>query len=255
MMKKQITLYKSCKPYTLLLIEDHTPLKEIIHEMFTPYFHTVLSAKDGLDGWEQYIKFQEEYKKTIDIVITDINMPHKNGLELTRDIKAKNPNQVIIILSAYTQSSQLLEFINIGVEHFFTKPIKPIKLLEYIESITDKLPLVEIPKVEEQKDRKLFLDETTYWESKEKVLIQNNETIELTQYEFILMDILTKKTNFVYSVEEIIDIYYDLDYTIDDSNIRSTIFRLRKKLPKGAITAHYGRGYSIKEHHLSLYKT
>jgi len=242
---KQNKLYQQCKPYTLLLVEDHTPLREIICEIFEPYFCTLISAKDGQEAWEYYLQFQQEHNKSIDIVVTDINMPHKDGLELTRDIKEHNPKQTIIIISAYTQSSQLLDFINIGVDYFFTKPVKPIKLLDYIESITHKLP--EPFKADEAEAERVYLSDDLYWDSVEKVLVVSNKIMKLSQNECIIMEILVTKVNFIYSVEDITDMFYNQEIYIDENNIRTTIFRLRKKLPEGSIKAHYGRGYSLQK--------
>jgi DNA-binding response OmpR family regulator len=241
---KKNKLYQQCKPYTLLLVEDHTPLREIICEIFEPYFDTLISAKDGQEALEYYLQFQKEYNKYIDIVVTDINMPYKDGLELTRDIKKHNPKQTIIIISAYTQSNQLLDFINIGINYFFTKPVKPIKLLDYIESITYKLPAPS--KVNEAEAQRVYLSDDLYWDRVEKVLVVSDQIMQLSQNESIIMKILVEKVNFVYSIEDIIDIFYNQEIYIDENKIRTTIFRLRKKLPEDSIKAHYGRGYSLQ---------
>jgi DNA-binding response OmpR family regulator len=71
--------------------------------------------------------------------------------------------------------------------------------------------------------------------------------MQLSQHESIIMEILAMKVNFVYSIEDITDMFYSQEIYIDESNIRTTIFRLRKKLPEGSIKAHYGRGYSLQK--------
>ena len=66
----------------------------------------------------------DKYREgSYDIVITDINMPVMSGVKLSREIKASNKKQVIIVISAHDEAKYLLDLINMGVDNFVLKPL------------------------------------------------------------------------------------------------------------------------------------
>jgi len=105
------------KNLTLLYVEDENELRESLNIYLTKFFAEVVSAKDGQDGLEKY------KKRDFDIVVSDIQMPNVNGLEMSEAIKEINQNQEIIITSAYSETSYFLESIKIGINGYIIKPI------------------------------------------------------------------------------------------------------------------------------------
>jgi len=119
---KMDTLKKLTKELTVLYVEDEDESREQIEGIFKLLFKSVDSAVDGLDALEKY------KVNTYDIVITDINMPKMNGLELIEHIRTINETQKIIIISAHNNSEYLIEAINKGIDNFILKPIKTDQL-------------------------------------------------------------------------------------------------------------------------------
>ncbi len=102
----------------VLYVEDEKESREQISDIFKLLFHSLDTAFDGEDALEKY------NIKPYDIVITDINMPRMNGIELTKRIKIQNPSQNIIIISAHNDSDYLLQAINLGIDNFIIKPVQ-----------------------------------------------------------------------------------------------------------------------------------
>ncbi len=108
-------LKKYCAPLRLLYVEDNKMVRESMSLIMARYFEDIIVCVDGKDGLS---KFNDE----IDIIITDINMPEMDGLEMAQAIKKINPNVPIIILSAYEDIQYFSESIKIGIDGYITKP-------------------------------------------------------------------------------------------------------------------------------------
>lgn len=111
------------KPLTLLYVEGNRDLRERNEEIFSHYFREVVCAASAREAIGLYKRRKTVTKDYFDIVITDIEMPHMNGIELCRRILAENPNQKLVALSAHNEPSYLFELINMGISSFLLKPI------------------------------------------------------------------------------------------------------------------------------------
>ncbi|RXJ86115.1 EAL domain-containing protein [Arcobacter sp. CECT 8985] len=114
------------KNITILYAEDEESLREITLNILKGFTKKQYVAEDGKEGLELFKKNEDE----IDLIITDVNMPHMNGLEMIKHIKEINPNIPIIVATAFSNTEYLLEAINIGVDKYVLKPIDMKKLLQ-----------------------------------------------------------------------------------------------------------------------------
>lgn len=101
----------------LLLIEDDLSVQEVLKSFLKNFFSLIKIASNGDEAWTMY------RKENFDLVISDIEMPGTNGVMLSKGIKARNPEQAVVITSAYTDEKYLVELINIGVDGFLKKPL------------------------------------------------------------------------------------------------------------------------------------
>ncbi len=101
----------------VLYVEDDINLRQETSMLFEPFFARLDVASDGLEGLE---KFNEHL---YDIIITDINMPRMNGIEMISKIREIHPEQKIIAISAHSESDILVSLIRAGVTSFLLKPI------------------------------------------------------------------------------------------------------------------------------------
>jgi len=118
---------------TLLFIEDNRDAQADIKMLLEDDVKEIYQAFDGKEGLSLY------KEKSPDIVITDINLPYINGLDLTSKIKNLDKTQAIIIMSAYHDRENLLHSINIGSNGFITKPIDVELLFQRLHSIADSI--------------------------------------------------------------------------------------------------------------------
>jgi len=127
--EKVQNLLKSTKTLRLLFVEDNADARMQTLKMLNNLFNEIDVAVDGEEGLSMY------KKNSYDLVLTDINMPKLNGLEMSKEIYKINPDQFIIILSAYNDTDYLQECINIGITSFLHKPVD----LEQIVNTLDKV--------------------------------------------------------------------------------------------------------------------
>lgn len=100
-----------------LYVEDDEMLRQETVAFFEPFFAKVDTAEDGEKGLEMY------NNNHYDLVITDINMPNMNGIEMSNHIREINPDQKILVISAHNESHLLIDLIKSGINSFVLKPI------------------------------------------------------------------------------------------------------------------------------------
>jgi diguanylate cyclase (GGDEF)-like protein len=114
------------KDITVLYCEDEQYLRDVTKGILETFTKNQYIAEDGAIGLELFKKYEDE----IDLIITDVNMPNMNGLDMTKEIKAINPNIPIVVATAFSNSEYLLEAIELGVDKYVLKPINIKKLLD-----------------------------------------------------------------------------------------------------------------------------
>ena len=238
------------KKYTgelsILFAEDHEELRKTTTNILKSIFKTVDSCVDGEDALNQYIKYKNENSAYYDLVLSDIQMPKMDGIELTKNIYEKNPNQSIIILSAYDETNYLLKLINLGIEQFIKKPIDYQELLNAFLNVSKKIALSEntyIPK------ESIILSKNVLYDLDSKAIISDEKSIYLTKFEIIFLELLSSKMSKIYSNDEITLHFASLEENIDSSNIRKLVSKLRKKLPEHSLESIYGIGYKLIEYY------
>lgn len=108
---------------TILIIDDNSHMRAVINELLADSGHKVLLA----DGHQQALSFLEQ--ESIDLILMDIEMPHMDGYELTRLIRAQYTKWIpIIFLSGNTSDQALEKGIEAGGDDYLTKPVSQIIL-------------------------------------------------------------------------------------------------------------------------------
>ncbi len=228
---------------SLLFVEDHDELRENTTEILKNFFHYVDSSPNGKDALMKYKQHHEQHSKYYDIVISDIQMPKLNGVELTKAIYAANPLQTIIVLSAHDESKYLLALVNIGIEYFIKKPIDYQEFLEVLLNTSKKIYHATPYSLHDT--TKIQLNDAYAFDMKNNYLVHNKNVIYLTKYEILFMQLLCKHIGKIYSNEDIVSHYHLNSENINAANIRKLVSKLRKKLPQKTIESVYGVGYRL----------
>lgn len=116
-------VYRFSHPLHVLYVEDDLHLRADMSAVLESFFERLDTAADGMEGLEKY------NHHPYDIVITDINMPRMNGIEMIAKIHEMNPEQKIIAVSAHDESDILIRLIQNGVNSFLLKPVQQQHLL------------------------------------------------------------------------------------------------------------------------------
>jgi len=125
-MQKKIVKLKELR---LLFVEDEVDLLEIISDTLTKLDADFITAKNG----QEALDILE--KAAVDIVITDINMPVMNGLDLIEKMKKLYPNIQVIVMSAHTETEYISRASDLGVKDYLIKPFDFIKFIELVATM------------------------------------------------------------------------------------------------------------------------
>ena len=118
-----LTLLEVLKSVSLLYVEDDAATREELVITLTPWMRELTVAGDGQRGLELF------RQKRPDLVLTDIQMPRVSGLAMSAEIRSLVPDQPIVAVSAYNDADYLFRAIELGIEHYMTKPVNVERLL------------------------------------------------------------------------------------------------------------------------------
>ena len=221
-------MQKDFSKLTLLYVEDDTITRENAVEYFSDMFANILEASDGLEAYQIY---EEE---SIDIIITDIEMPKLNGLEMAKKVRKLNKKIPIIITTAFTTNEYLLEAVELQLIKYIAKPVSPSTLTDALDLAYDYLNEGNI----------FTITATTFFDQLNKTLFVKEKLIKLTKNETMLLDVLVKHHQRVVTFTEIEHlIWYERSMSMD--SLRSLVKNLRKKMQGDYIENHLGHGYRL----------
>jgi len=123
------------KQLKILYVEDSPDGRDATMIILEEFFDTITVAVDGEDGLE---KFKEN---EIDLIITDINMPKMNGIDMSKKIRELDDDVSILILSAFNESEYFMDSIKIGVEGYIIKPINIDQFISVLNKVVKTLKL------------------------------------------------------------------------------------------------------------------
>lgn len=118
---------------SVLYVEDDELIRDQTKDFLNRFFSDVDIAEDGQVGLDKYAK------KEYDIIITDINMPNVNGIEMIEAIKQKNYEQHIVVTSAYNDSEHLMKLVSLNIDKFVEKPFNNKQFLYVIYRISHEI--------------------------------------------------------------------------------------------------------------------
>lgn len=137
-MVQDARLNNTLNQLTVLYVEDEAGVREQFQQFLNRRVGTLISAEDGVSGLEA---FQLHHP---DVVITDIQMPNLDGIAMSHQIRAINPNIPIIFTTAFEDSRYLKAAIDIGINKYLTKPLDTDLLLQSLKQCASRLQLDEI---------------------------------------------------------------------------------------------------------------
>lgn len=215
------------KNYTILCVEDEDGIRKRLVNTLKYYFDEVYEASNAEDAYTLYY----EHKPTI--IISDIEMPKKNGIQLITDIRKNDLTTIVIMLTAYSSEEYLLSLINLNINHYILKPVTSETLLNgIIKAFGNKL------------ENKIEFSDEMYFNMKERELYYQNKVITLRKRDkdFLLLLHENKNRILTYSL---IEEYIWKDKSMSMSALKTFIKELRQRLPIDLIANVPQEGYKL----------
>jgi two-component system, OmpR family, response regulator PhoP len=218
----------------VLVIEDEAVLRDSLKTGLTAVGHTVDVAADGEEGLYAGLEFP------IDVAIIDIGLPKLGGIEVIRRLRARGKTIPVLILTARDRWQDKVEGLGAGADDYLAKPF-------HFEELQARLAAL--------------LRRSAGWttnalrcgpielDTRSQRLTVNGKDVELTSFEYRLLELLMLHAGEVLSKTDLTEKLYEQDFERDSNVIEVLIARLRRKLDPDdsykPIQTLRGRGYRI----------
>ncbi|NWF66881.1 MAG: response regulator [Campylobacterales bacterium] len=150
MLENLLKLKEEAKDLLVLYVEDDEATRMIFENMLKKVFNNIVVAENGKEGLEKFKQINP------DIVITDIQMPKMNGLDMSLEIKSINKSTPIVLMTAFEDSKYFIKSIEIGIDRYLLKPIKSDYMISVLTDIVELIKnnkIIEIYKKRELEEK------------------------------------------------------------------------------------------------------
>jgi len=216
----------------LLVIEDDATLRESLCRQLAEAGFGVEQAADGREG----LYFALEYP--IDLAIVDLGLPEISGLDVIREVRDKGKTYPILILTARDRWQDKVDGLDVGADDYVVKPFHFEEVSARVNALLRRSGGWASP---------VLSAGPVSLDTARQELKVNEAEIELTSYEYRIIEHLMMRAGEVISKTELTDRLYDQDFERDSNVIEVFIGRLRKKIdPDNSvkpIETLRGRGY------------
>lgn len=227
----------------ILLVEDEMHVVSFIKKGLTEEGFDVTVAFDGNTGLQLF------YDNQFDLIILDIMLPDKNGLEVCKDVRKVNNNIPVLFLTALGTSENIVLGLETGADDYLVKPFKFIELLARIRTLLRRTEAGgAIPEIQEEHIyRYADLEVNDY----SKEVVRDNKPVSLTSTEYKLLLYFIKNKNKVLSRTDILEEVWGVNFDIGTNVVDVYVNYLRKKIDTYAdqklIHTVIGMGYVLKD--------
>lgn len=227
------------KQHRILLVEDEVKLSQIIKEELSANDYLVDAALDGLTAEKLFN--QNSYS----IILLDISLPLRSGMELCKQFRAVNSNVPIIMLTAFGEVQDKVDAFALGADDYLVKPFHFDELLARIKVFLKRTE----GEINQEKEQIVTIGDLEI-NHKSKTVYRAGKEIPLTAKEFALLNLLVNNRGTVISKQEILEKVWDLNFDTGTNTIEVYISFLRNKIDKPfeekLIQTKSGFGYYIK---------
>lgn len=229
--------------YNILVVDDDKEIVKAIEIYLGKENYKIFKAYDGEEALKQ-IK-----ENNVQLVILDIMMPKKDGLETLEEIR-KNKNIPVIMLSAKSEDIDKINGLNIGADDYVTKPFNPVELIARVNALIRRY--TQLGAIEENVSNKGIIrsGELIINDELKKVIVEGKE-VKLTPTEYNILKYLTQNKGRVFSMEEIYTNVWDGECYAAENVIAVHIRHIREKIeinPKEPkyLKVIWGIGYKVE---------
>jgi len=209
----------------ILIVDDDVELTELVAQYLQTEGFTIHAVHDGEEAIKRAIN------QSFDAIILDIMLPKKNGFEVLKAIR-EHSDTPVLILTARGDDIDRIVGLEIGADDYLSKPCNPRELTARIRAIlrrTKKIPT----------QRRVITVENIVVDCVKRQVELDNKSLELTNTEFNILEMLIKSPGQAFSKEELTEYALGRKFTAYDRSIDVHISNLRNKLGKNASGEEY----------------
>ncbi len=221
------------KPKRILIADDEPDILEIINYNLSKEGYEVYTAKDGSEAIDRAKQLNP------DLIILDIMMPKKTGIEVCGVLRSQALFQdtLIIFLTALSDETSHIKGLETGADDYISKPISPKVLISRVNALFRRL---------HKEDGKTIKVGNIQIDPVKFVVTINNTNVVLAKKEFELLHLLASKPGRVFLRNEILSQIWGNDVIVGDRTIDVHIRKIRQKLGVDCITTVKGVGYKFE---------
>ncbi|MEJ2884546.1 response regulator transcription factor [Pedobacter sp. GR22-6] len=222
----------------VLLIEDTPDLVSVILRGLSEEGIEISVAADGITGLEMAFKYD------FNLIVLDIMLPGKNGIQVCKEIRSRNSDVAILMLTALGSTENIVTGLESGADDYLVKPFKLEELIARMRTlirrsskqitVTDRITIADLE-----------------INTASKTVTKAGKPVNLTATEYRLLEYLLKNQNKVLSRIQILENVWDIDFNMGTNVVDVYINYLRKKIDNGndikLIHTVFGMGYILKE--------
>ncbi|MBI1276142.1 response regulator [bacterium] len=216
----------------ILLVEDDAMMGKAVKVALSQAGYAVDLFENAEDGESAL------HTTKYDLVLLDINLPGKSGLDLARDMRRLRHDVPIMALTARDATKQKVEGFSAGVDDYVVKPFDLDELLARMQALIRRSDGRQTPYIE---NGPILIDPGA------RTVRKNGSPVELSAREFAIFAILMENLGKVMNKQEIEDKLYGWDIAVESNTVEVHISHLRKKLGDAAIKTIRGLGYVVEK--------
>ncbi len=226
----------------VLLIEDDLDIKELLEIHLKDMSCHLTSSANGQAGYEMALN------EVFDLIILDVMLPEKDGIDICRDLRARQVTSPILMLTARSEEIDKILGLETGADDYLTKPFSIREFLARVKAIFRR---VEMLRQEEEEYATIHAGSLVIDKNKRKVTL-NGERIDLTPKEFDLLYLLAANPGKSYSRERLLRLIWGYEFEGYEHTVNSHINRLRSKVETDLsdplyILTTWGVGYRFND--------
>ena len=211
----------------LLLIEDDQDLVGSLKTALEKDDYAVDCVSDGIIA-DRVLRTED-----FDIIVLDLSLPRRSGLEVLRHLRDRGKQTPVLILSAHTELDDRITGLDLGADDYLNKPFELTELEARLRALLRRSqgqvsPVIKLGDLE--------------FDSVARQVSISNQPIDLPRRELCLLEILLTRPNNVISKDTIMNQLFNFDEAVGSNAIEIYVHRLRKKLMKSDINIRTVRG-------------